>query len=293
MVDFFMCSDVKVVNKGVEVKLYPNGDMKQLIHQNIGNARFVRNKLLKEYQDAFALFKQHGYHKLRCNQTTFNTMLTMLKKEYSFLYDGESSSLLQESRDLIKSFKRFFKGISGYPKYKSKRHKKQGFRIQNNNNIKINKNIIVLPKLGKIHYRTSPHNKMLLQESKINNVTIKIKHQHYYAIFNIGTEIEEFDKAYDTVGIDLGIRTLATLSNGLKIANLDTTPEDQKIKKYYHRLSKKKYRSNRYNKTLKTLGKWITKKQNKLNDAYHKIINYIVKNYDIICMEDLDIKKNV
>ncbi|MBQ6350250.1 MAG: transposase [Methanobrevibacter sp.] len=286
-----MCPDINVVNKGVKVKLYPDDDMKQCIHQNIGNARFVRNKLLKEYQDTFALFKQYGYHKLQCNQRTFNTMLSILKKEYSFLYESESSSLQQEFRDLIKSFKRFFKGISGYPKYKSKRNLKQGFRIQNNNNIKINNNTIILPKLGKMHYRTSPHNKMLLQKSKINNVTIKIEHQYYYAVFNIETEIEEFDNTWDTVGIDLGIRTLATLSNGLKIANLDTTAEDKKIKKYYRRLSKKKYRSNRYNKTLKTLGKWITKKQNKLNDAYHKLSNYIVKNYDIICMENLDIKK--
>ena len=143
-----MCPDINVINKGVKVKLYPDDDMKQCIHQNIGNARFVRNKLLKEYQDTFALFKQYGYHKLQCNQRTFNTMLSILKKEYSFLYESESSSLQQEFRDLIKSFKRFFKGISGYPKYKSKRNLKQGFRIQNNNNIKINNNTIILPKLA-------------------------------------------------------------------------------------------------------------------------------------------------
>lgn len=138
-----MYSDVKVVNKDVKVKLYPDDDIKQHIHQNIRNARFVRNKLLKEYQDTFALFKQYSYHKLQCNQRTFNTMLRILKKEYSFLYESESSSLQQEYRDLIKSFKSFFKEISGYPKYKSKRNLKQGFRIQNNNNIKINNNTIV------------------------------------------------------------------------------------------------------------------------------------------------------
>ena len=286
-----LCSKVKVVNKGVKVKLYPDEDMKQRIHQNIGNARFVRNNLLKEYQNTFQLFKQHGYSKLQCNQKTFNTMLNMLKKQHSFLYESESSSLQQEYRDLIKSFKRFFNGISRYPKYKSKRNPKQAFRIQNNKNIKTNDNTIDLPKLGEIYYRTSPQNKKLLQESKINNVTIKIEHGYYYAVFNIETEIEEFDKKGDIIGIDLGIKTLATLSNGLKIANLDTTDEDKKIKKYLRKLSKKKYRSNRYNKTLKTLGKWITKKQNKLNDAYHKISNYLVKKYGVICMEDLNIKE--
>ena len=205
--------------------------MKQRIHQDMGNARFVRNHLLREYQDTFNLFKMHGYSKLRCNQTTFNTMLTMLKKQYSFLYETESSSLQQEYRDLIQSFKRFFNGTSGYPKYKSKRNHKQSFRIQNNNNIKINTNTIVFPKLCKVYYRTSTRNKKQLKENKINNVTIKMEHNTYYAVFNIETEIEELDKTFDSVGIDLGIRTLATLSNGLKIANLDTTQEDQMIKK--------------------------------------------------------------
>ncbi len=81
---FCMCSKVKVVNKGVKVKLYPTSDMKDKIRLNIGNARFVRNHLLKEYQDTFNLFKMQGYSKLQCNLKTFNTMLKMLKKQYPF-----------------------------------------------------------------------------------------------------------------------------------------------------------------------------------------------------------------
>jgi len=145
--------------------------------------------------------------------------------------------------------------------------------------------------LGEVHYRTSPQYKQLLKESKINNVTIKKEHNHYYAVFNIETEKQPMEKTDKAVGIDLGIRTLATLSNGLKITNLDTTHEDKMIKKYYRVLSRKKYNSNRYNKILKTLGKWIQRKTNRINDAYHKLSHYIVKNYDIICMESLDIKE--
>ena len=87
---------------------------------------------------------------------------------------------------------------------------------QNNKNIKITSNTIVLPILGKVHYRTSPQYKQLLKESKINNVTIKKEHNHYYAVFNIETEKQPMKKTGEAVGIDLGIRTLATLSNGLK-----------------------------------------------------------------------------
>ena len=288
---FFMLDECIIVNEGLKVKLYPDKVMVDKFNRSLGNARFVWNNLLTEYQKTFELFKQHGYTKLKCNQTTFNTMLTMLKKQYPFLYDSESSTLQQVYRDLIHSFNGFFKKNSNYPKFKSKMNPKNGFRIQNNKNIKITSNTIVLPKLGKVHYRTSPQYKQLLKESKINNVTIKKEHNHYYAVFNIETEKQPMKKTGEAVGIDLGIRTLATLSNGLKITNLDTTREDKMIKKYHRVLSRKKYNSKRYNKTLKTLGKWIQRKNNRLNDAYHKLSHYIVKNYDIICMETLDIKE--
>ena len=288
---FFMLDECIIVNEGLKVKLYPDKVMVDKFNRSLGNARFVWNNLLTEYQKTFELFKQHGYTKLKCNQTTFNTMLTMLKKQYPFLYDSESSTLQQVYRDLIHSFNGFFKKNSNYPKFKSKMNPKNGFRIQNNKNIKITSNTIVLPKLGKVHYRTSPQYKQLLKESKINNVTIKKEHNHYYAVFNIETEKQTMKKTGEAVGIDLGIRTLATLSNGLKITNLDTTREDKMIKKYHRVLSRKKYNSKRYNKTLKTLGKWIQRKNNRLNDAYHKLSHYIVKNYDIICMETLDIKE--
>ena len=92
------------------------------------------------------------------------------------------------------------------------------------------------------------------------------------------------------MGIDLGMRTLATLSNGLKIANLDVTYEESMIQKYQKRLSRQKYNSNRYKDTLKTYWKWTDKKNNKIKDYYHKITTQIVKNYDIIILEDLNIK---
>ena len=286
-----MFSEYNTVNKGIVVKLYPDESMRDKINQNIGNARFTWNKLLQEYQETFELFKKQGYTKLQCNIKTFNTMLNMLKTQYSFLYESESSSLQQVFRDLLQAFKRFFNNTSGYPRFKSKKNPKHSFRIQNNNNIKIQDNIIVLPKLGQVHYRTSNHYKKLLKESKINNVTIKKEHGHFYAVFNIETNVETMDYTYNIVGIDLGMRTLATLSNGLKIANLDTRHEEKMIKKYQKSLSRKKYNSTRYNKTLKTLGKWIKRKNNRIKDAYHKLSHYLVKKYDLICMETLDIRE--
>ncbi|WP_407410164.1 RNA-guided endonuclease InsQ/TnpB family protein [Methanobrevibacter sp.] len=279
------------VNLGLKVRLYPNEDMITRINQSIGNSRFTWNKLLEEYQNTYKMFKFHGYNKLKCNMTTFNAMLNMLKKEHDFLYLSESSSLQQVYRDLINAFNKFFKGKASYPRFKSKKHDKKSFRIQNNGNIKIKDNTIILPKLGEIHYRTSKKYREKLKNVKINNVTIKLENGKYYALFNIETEIPEFHKTSEFVGIDLGMRTLATLNNGLKIANLDVTYEENMIKKYQKRLSRKKYNSNHYKDTLKTYWKWIDRKKNKINDYYHKITTQIVKNYDIIILEDLDIKE--
>ena len=284
---------LRIVNKGLVVRLYPGEDMVSVLNQNMGNARFTWNQLLDEYQKTYALFKQHGYGRLRCNMTTFNTMLTMLKKSHDFLYLSESSSLQQVYRDLLNAFKKFFNEGAGYPCFKSKKHPKQSFRIQNNNNIKIKDNLIVLPKIGEVHYRTSKEYKKILnsKEIKINNVTIKKSNGKYYAVFNVEIPVESFEKTFLSVGIDLGLKTLATLSNELKITNLDLNLEEKMIKKYQKILSRKKYNSNRYKKVQKTLWKWIDKKNNKIKDAYHKLSHHLNKTYDIICMEDLDIKE--
>ncbi|MBQ2613371.1 MAG: helix-turn-helix domain-containing protein, partial [Methanobrevibacter sp.] len=77
-----MLDECIIVNEGLKVKLYPDKVMVDEFNQSLGNARFVWNNLLTEYQKTFELFKQHGYTRLKCNQTTFNTMLTMLKKQY-------------------------------------------------------------------------------------------------------------------------------------------------------------------------------------------------------------------
>ena len=281
---------MECVNLGLKVRLYPEEDMITRINQSIGNARFTWNKLLENYKETYKLFKLHGYSKLKCNMTTFNTMLTMLKKEHDFLYLSESSCLQQVYRDLINAFNNFFSGEASYPRFKSKNHDKKAFRIQNNGNIKIQDNVIILPVLGSVHYRTSDKYREKLKTTKINNVTIKIENGKYYAVFNIETETPDFPKTYESVGIDLGMRTLATLDNGLKIANLDVSHEEKMIKKYQKKLSKQEYQSNRYKKTLKKYWNWVDTKNNKINDYYHKLTTEIVKKYDIIIVEDLNIK---
>ena len=172
-----------------------------------------------------------------------------------------------------------------------KKNPKQSFRIQKNgNNIRITNRRIRLAKLGYVHYRTSTEYKKLLKTSKINNVTIKRENGKYYAIVNITTTVEELEKTGKSIGIDLGLKNLATLSNGQEITNLDLKREDKMIQKYQKKLSRQKYMSKNYQKTLKKYYKWTNRKNNKIQNAYHQLSKYLITQYDIIAMENLNIK---
>ena len=283
-----------LVNKGLRIRIYPNKDMVQKIEQNVGNARFTWNQLLQMYSETYRLFKHYGYTKLRCNMTTFNTMLNMLKVEYSFLGLSESTSLQQVFRDLINAFNKFFNEGAGYPQMKSKRNPKQSFRIQNNKKqgrIHVNGGYLHLPKLGDVKFRTSKEYKDLLMDSVINNVTVCKENGLYFAVVNIETiHIPIKPKRDCAVGIDLGLKNLATLSTGLKIVNLNFEKEDERINFYQRQMSRRTKGSRGYKEAQGKYWKWVNRKKNRKNDAYHRFTHYLVSHFDTICMETLNIK---
>ncbi len=280
----------KVVNMGLKLVILPDEAMGHVLEQNMGNARFLWNNMLAMYINLYMLFSFNGCP-LCPNIRNFNAMLKMLKQENAFLREGESTSQQQVFRDLVNAFNKFFKEGSGYPKFKSKKDLRQSFRIQKNgNNIRITNRRIRLAKLGYVHYRTSSKYKKLLKNSKINNVTVKRENGKYYAIVNITTTLEELEKTGEDIGIDLGLKNLATLSNGQEIVNLDLKKEDAMIRKYQKKLSRQKYMSKNYQKTLRKYHKWQDKKNNKIQNAYHQLSKYLVEKYDIIAMENLNIK---
>jgi len=283
-----------LVNKGLRIRIYPNKDMMQKIEQNIGNARFTWNKLLQMYSETYRLFKQYGYTKLRCNMTTFNTMLNMLKVEYSFLGLSESTSLQQVFRDLINAFNKFFNEGAGYPRMKSKRNPKQSFRIQNNkkrNTVHVKGCYLHLPKLGDVKFRTSKEYKELLVDSVINNVNVCKEKGLYFAVVNIETIHTPIKSEKDcAVGIDLGLKNLATLSTGLKIVNLNFEKEDERINFYQQQMSRRTKGSRGYKEAQGKYWKWVNRKKNRKTDAYHRFTHYLITHFNTICMENLNIR---
>jgi putative transposase len=196
-----------VVAKSLKLLILPDEDMVGVIEQNIGNARFVWNNILSRYLELYCLFQAHNCP-LRPNISNFNAILKMLKVEFPFLREGESTSQQQVLIDLIKAFSRFFKNISGHPNFKSKKNAHPSFRIQKNgNNIKITNKRIKLAKLGYIPYQTSPEYRKLLKTCTINNVDCQKR--KWKILCNCKTYICVVSKLKHTgevIGIDFRIK---------------------------------------------------------------------------------------
>lgn len=272
------------VTEAVRIRLYPTREQKKKINQNIGNRGFIWNKMLGKIK----------YENVKPTQKNLNKILNELKIEYSFLEKSESSSRQQVFIDLIKAYNKHKKEKNvGFPKFKSEENPNISFRIQaNNNNIRLNgrKNRIQVPTIGKIKFKTSEEHKQKIQESKINNMTIKLENGIYYGILNLNTKFKPMKHKYRAVGIDIGIRRPLTCSDGLKIEELDLTKEEQNIKYYQREMSKKEPGSRRYRIAQQKYGKAMNRKINKKNDYYHKITRNIVKNNQVIALETLSIK---
>ena len=143
------------------------------IESNIGISRFIYNHELEIINDFKSLLAQHGYgDKVFVNNSSCNVLLKMLRAEYLFLEEAESSSRQQSQRNLIEAFKRYYNPNlkSNYPVFKQKKNAKDNFRIiNNNNNVRIQKNQygfeqIKLAKLGLIKFKTSKKYRELLRQ---------------------------------------------------------------------------------------------------------------------------------
>ena len=161
---------MKIVNKGIKVRIYPNKKQRELFQQNFGCSRLVYNQILDRLNNLYSQYP--GMYKL--NMKLINTLLNQIKVEFPFLKEVESTSLQQSSRDLFKSYQMFFKNPkSKFPKFHSRKNTRLSFRQTVTDNL-VQENHFKLRKYGLIRFRTSKEYINLLNSNKIkiNNITI-------------------------------------------------------------------------------------------------------------------------
>jgi putative transposase len=275
-------------------RLYPNEKQQELFSKYFGCSRVAWNKALELREN---YYKEHRNNKAKKGLNYYDTARFIKelkqKEEYKWLKEANSQSLQQTLMDLDKAFKAFFKSISKYPNYKRKSNK-QSFRMPQFFNF--TDNLLYLPKMGK-GIKMEVHREF--PKDKVRQLTItKTPTDKYFVSITVDDRKEAPKKVQitsnpgKTIGIDVGLKDFAVLSNGIKISNPKFLQKSEKLLKSRQRmLSRKKLGSNNRDKARLMVAKTHERTTNKRNDFIHKVSTAITKRFDTIVIETLNIRE--
>ena len=272
---------MKLIYKSYKFKINPNKEQIELLSKHFGACRFVFNRFLNERKEKYL------NEKTSLNFYDNARTLTELKKDDDFLWLKEinSQSLQSSLRNLDTAYNKFFRKQTKFPKFKSK-YDRQSFTIPQS--VTIEEGKLWIPKFKK-GIEINLHKEI---EGKILFATIsKSTTGNYYVSITCEVEYIPFEKTNTKVGIDTGIKDLAILSDGKVYENIKTLKTNLKKLKYNQRQLSKKIRGS--NSRLKQKSKLATvheKVTNIRKDYLHKVSTEIIKNHDVICIEDLAVK---
>lgn len=281
-----------LVNKAYKFRIYPTKEQEILIAKTIGCSRFVFNHFLSQWNDTY---KETG------KGLTYNSCsaeLTQLKKELVWLKEVDSIALQSSLKNLADSYTRFFKKQNKAPRFKSKNNKVQSYTTkETNNNITIVDSKIKLPKLGLVRFAKSRE-----VDGRILNATIRRNPSGKYFVSILAEiDVQPLEKTESSIGIDLGITDFAILSDGRKIDNNQFTSKmERKLKREQRKLSRRALHAKNnginlldaknYQKQKCRVARLHEKVMNQRDDFLNKLSTEILKNHDIVCIEDLNTK---
>lgn len=286
--------------KAYKYRLYPNKAQKELIDKTFGCCRFVYNFARgqqKKEEDMWSKVKdmqQQGYPFQDYKSKFFNKVENVnavkeLKKNYVWLSEVDSIALQSSIENLASAYDKYYKKQGGKPIFKSKKKNDVTSYTTKcvNNNIRIIGNYIKLPKLNVVKVKAH-----ISFSGKIKKATIsKTSANKYYVSLTVDTnDIVPLEKTNKNVGVDLGITDFAILSNGIKIPNNHFMEKQlKKLDKAGKQLSRKTIGSSNFAKAKLKVAKIHEKISNQRKDFLNKITYNLVKQFDVVCIEDLDV----
>ena len=277
-----------MAEKAYKYRIYPNKKQQELIQKTFGCTRFVYNYYLNKRKEMYENDKTTFTYNM-CSKD-----LTNLKKELEWLKEPDKDSLQKALKDLDMAYQKFFKEHTGYPKFKSKKNRYKSYRTSYvktsaGGNIMFIDKHIKLPKLGLVKVRDKQ-----IPQGRILNATISQEpNGHYYcSLCCTDIEFEQLPKTNQNIGIDLGLVDFAILSDGTKIENPRFFEKSEnKLVKLQRELSRKTIGSNRWNKARINVANLQKHIANQRKDFLQKLTTIIVSNYDVIVIEDLNVKE--
>ena len=281
--------------KAYKFRIYPTEEQEIFFAKTFGCVRKVYNLMLNDRKKAYEEVKNDPSKKM-----TFPTP-AKYKEEFPFLKEVDSLALANAQLHLDKAYKNFFRDKSvGFPRFKSKKNPVQSYTTNNQNGTValIDNKFIKVPKLKSL-IRIKLHR----QPKGMIKSAIVSRHASgkYYISLLCKEEINELPKTNSAIGIDLGITDFAILSDGQKIDNHKFTSKmEKKLKREQRKLSKRALlaknkgiplsEAKNYQKQKRKVARLHEKVMNQRTDFLNKLSTEIIKNHDIICIEDLNVK---
>lgn len=250
-----------------------------MIDETISCCRYVWNGFLALKEFKYKNFQKKLSYSEMCN------LLTQIKKTDTFLKQVDSTALQQTLKKLDNTYKMFFMGYCKYPKFKSKKISKNSYK---STTVKIKGNQILIPKVGMVYSNFSREIKGVITSAVIS----KTSTNKYFISFTVKEEFEELPKVKKIVGIDLGLKSFAYLSDGTSIK----TPKSiwkyaKRIKRLQKKLYKKKNnKSQRYYNLKLYIATLQERIDNIRNDFLHKLSTKLIRENQSIYLEDLNIR---
>lgn len=280
------------MHKAFKFRIYPTKEQVVLINKSIGCSRFVFNHFLAKWNEAY---EQTG------KGLTYNAcskQLTPLKKELEWLKEVDSTSLQNALKHLDDAFKRFFKKQNDRPRFKSRKNPIQSYTSRCNYpkkgkpTIEVVGNQIKLPKLGWVKFAKSRE-----VEGRILSATIRRNPSGKYFVSilcemnacpYVPVDKEKF------VGVDLGLKDFAILSDGTKISAPKVFRKyEKKLARWQRILSRRKKGGTNWHKAKIKVTKIHEKIVNARRDFLHKLSTKLIHENQVICLEDLQVKNMV
>lgn len=269
-------------------RIYPTRDQENLIQRTFGCCRFVYNRFLAMRIEAY---KERGE---TLNYYVCANALTLLKRDLEWLKEADATALQSSLRDLDTAFQNFFRGVKqgqriGYPQFKSKRNRRRSYKSKRvGENIAVVGNTIKLPKLGLVKCRVSKEVKGRILSATVSQAP---SGKYFVSLCCTDVEIEPLPYTGAVVGVDLGIKALATTSDGNSYTNNKYLyRSDKKLRHLARRISHKKKGSSNYEKARIRKARLEEKIANQRRDAIQKATTDLIRNYDVICLECLKTK---
>ena len=283
--------------KSIKIKLYPNKEQEQKINKALGCYRFVYNHMLALKQEAY---KRDKTNLGLCELSKYLLGTLRKDKQYAWLKEENTKIMVQSIRQMLIAYDNFFKHHKGVPKFKSKKDKQSALfpkdAISRRNTFET-RHITLTQPLKNIKFRCSDlYFRRLQKYSKnIKSATLsKTKSGNYFLSILVemeDDELKKFEQANKQVGIDLGVKDFVITSDGDVFENKHfLKKEEKKLKRLQRQLSRKVKCSNNREKQRIKIAKLYERMTNKKVAYIHFVVNELLKSYDTIFMEDLNVQ---